>query len=101
MFELVVIDYLQLMSSRGANENRNQEVSALSRGLKLMSRISTCRSCAFAIESRVRNSSGRSQAAIERPARFGIDRAGRRPGRVYLREEVYKKDREDIKGWRI
>src|SRR6202021_1156278 len=35
---LVVIDYLQLMSSRGRSENRNQEVSAISRGLKLMAK---------------------------------------------------------------
>ena len=35
---LVVIDYLQLMSSRGRAENRNQEVSAMSRGLKLMAK---------------------------------------------------------------
>jgi replicative DNA helicase len=35
---LVVIDYLQLMSGRGRYENRNQEVSAISRGLKLMAK---------------------------------------------------------------
>jgi replicative DNA helicase len=35
---LVVIDYLQLMSSRSRHENRNQEVSALSRGLKLLAK---------------------------------------------------------------
>src|SRR5207247_1518757 len=35
---LVVIDYLQLMSSRSRSENRNQEVSAISRGLKLMAK---------------------------------------------------------------
>lgn len=34
--ELVVIDYLQLMESVGRHENRNQEVAAISRGLKLM-----------------------------------------------------------------
>src|SRR5579862_905919 len=34
---LVVIDYLQLMAS-DRRENRNQEVSALSRGLKVMAR---------------------------------------------------------------
>src|SRR5438876_1057906 len=33
-----VIDYLQLMSSRGRSENRNQAVSAISRGLKLMAK---------------------------------------------------------------
>src|SRR3954447_19675489 len=35
---LVVIDYLQLMSSRGRSENRTQEISAMSRGLKLLSK---------------------------------------------------------------
>src|SRR5581483_5363311 len=35
---LVVVDYLQLMSGRGRFENRNQEVSALSRGLKLLAK---------------------------------------------------------------
>jgi replicative DNA helicase len=35
---LVVVDYLQLMSGRGRYENRNQEVSALSRGMKLLAK---------------------------------------------------------------
>src|SRR5579862_4228537 len=35
---LVVVDYLQLMSSRSRYENRNQEVSALSRGFKLLAK---------------------------------------------------------------
>ena len=35
--DLVVIDYLQLMTS-ATRENRNQEVGALSRGLKIMAR---------------------------------------------------------------
>src|SRR5450432_2094311 len=33
---LVIVDYLQLMSGRGRFENRNQEVSAISRGMKLL-----------------------------------------------------------------
>lgn len=39
---LVVVDYLQLMTSKGRVENRNQEVSALSRGLKLLSKELEC-----------------------------------------------------------
>ena len=39
---LVVVDYLQLMSSKGRVENRNQEVSQISRGLKLMSKELDC-----------------------------------------------------------
>ncbi|WDV45861.1 replicative DNA helicase [Clostridiaceae bacterium M8S5] len=36
--DLVVIDYLQLMSGDGRSENRQQEISAISRGLKGMAR---------------------------------------------------------------
>src|SRR5579863_1812982 len=39
---LVVVDYLQLMSSKGRSENRNQEVSQMSRGLKLLSKELDC-----------------------------------------------------------
>jgi replicative DNA helicase len=35
---LVVFDYLQLMSGRGRYENRNQEISTISRGLKLLAK---------------------------------------------------------------
>ena len=35
---LVIIDYLQLMQSDGKNDNRVQEVSEISRGLKLMAK---------------------------------------------------------------
>lgn len=35
---LVVIDYLQLMNLKGRNENRQQEISEISRSLKLMAR---------------------------------------------------------------
>ena len=35
---LVVVDYLQLMSGRGRFENRNQEISAISRGFKLLAK---------------------------------------------------------------
>src|SRR5580704_7437133 len=35
---LVIVDYLQLMTGRGRFENRNQELSSLSRGLKLLAK---------------------------------------------------------------
>src|SRR5882672_364674 len=35
---LVVVDYLQLMSGRGRFENRNQEISTISRGFKMLSK---------------------------------------------------------------
>lgn len=39
---LVLIDYLQLISGRGGGENRQQEVSEISRTLKLMARELNC-----------------------------------------------------------
>jgi replicative DNA helicase len=35
---LVIVDYLQLMTGRGRFENRNQEIGAISRGLKLLAK---------------------------------------------------------------
>ena len=35
---LVIVDYLQLMSTRGRVENRNQEISTISRGMKLLAK---------------------------------------------------------------
>ena len=40
--ELVLIDYLQLMYGSGRPENRNQEVSEISRGLKALARELNC-----------------------------------------------------------
>lgn len=49
---LVCIDYLQLMNAHGRYENRNQEVSAISRSLKLLSKEFNCRVIAAAQLSR-------------------------------------------------
>ncbi len=96
---LVVIDYLQLMSSRGRNENRNQEVSAISRGLKLMSKdldvpFLVLSQLSRASETRVGDhkpqlSDLRDSGSIEQDADLVA---------FIFREEVYKRDREDIKG---
>ena len=40
--DLVVIDYLQLMESTGRQENRQQEISAISRGLKALAKEMEC-----------------------------------------------------------
>ncbi len=96
---LVVIDYLQLMSSRGRSENRNQEVSAISRGLKLMSKDLDV---PFIVLSQL------SRASETRPGDHkpqlsdlrdsgSIEQDADLVGFIY-REEVYKKDREDVKG---
>lgn len=40
--DLVVIDYLQLMSMQGKTDNRQQEISTISRNLKLLAREMDC-----------------------------------------------------------
>jgi replicative DNA helicase len=96
---LVVIDYLQLMSSRGRTENRNQEVSAMSRGLKLMAKDLDV---PFLVLSQL------SRASETRPGDHkpqlsdlrdsgSIEQDADLVGFIY-REEVYKRDREDVKG---
>ena len=96
---LVVIDYLQLMSSRGRSENRNQEVSAISRGLKLMAKelnvpFLVLSQLSRASETRVGDhkpqlSDLRDSGSIEQDADLVA---------FIFREEIYKRDREDIKG---
>ena len=49
---VIIIDYLQLMSSRGRSENRQVEVSDMSRGLKLLARELGCPVIALAQLSR-------------------------------------------------
>ena len=94
-----MIDYLQLMSSRGRSENRNQEVSAISRGLKLMAKdlnvpFLVLSQLSRASETRVGDhkpqlSDLRDSGSIEQDADLVA---------FIFREEVYKRDREDVKG---
>jgi replicative DNA helicase len=96
---LVVIDYLQLMSGRGRSENRNQEVSAMSRALKLMSKdldvpFLVLSQLSRASETRPGDhkpqlSDLRDSGSIEQDADLVM---------FIYREEVYKRDREDLRG---
>ncbi len=96
---LVVVDYLQLMSSRGRSENRNQEVSAMSRGLKLMAKdldvpFLVLSQLSRASETRPGDhkpqlSDLRDSGSIEQDADLVM---------FIYREEIYKRDREDLKG---
>ncbi|MEJ7607646.1 MAG: replicative DNA helicase, partial [Bryobacteraceae bacterium] len=96
---LVVIDYLQLMSSRGRTENRNQEVSAISRGLKLMSKELKV---PFLVLSQL-NRAPETRPGDHRPQLIDLRESGSIEqdadlvGFIY-REEVYNRDREDLKG---
>jgi replicative DNA helicase len=96
---LVIVDYLQLMSGRGRSENRNQEVSALSRGMKLLAKelgvpMLVLSQLSRATETRIGDhrpqlSDLRESGSIEQDA----DLVG-----FIFREEVYKRDREDLRG---
>lgn len=95
---LAVIDYLQLMTSK-ARENRTQEVGALSRGLKLMARELKV---PFLVLSQL------SRAPEQRPGNHRPQLSDlRESGGIeqdadvvtfIFREEVYKPDREDLRG---
>jgi len=97
---LVVIDYLQLMSSPGRNENRNQEISKLSRSMKLLAKeldvpMLVLSQLSRAVETRQEGdhkpqlSDLRDSGAIEQDA----DLVG-----FIFRPEVYKPDRQDLRG---
>jgi replicative DNA helicase len=97
--KLVIVDYLQLMSSPGRQENRNQEVSALSRGMKLMGKelnlpMMVLSQLSRAVETRQGDhrpqlSDLRESGSIEQDA----DLVG-----FIFREEVYHREREDLRG---
>jgi replicative DNA helicase len=96
---LVVIDYLQLMGGRGKYESRVQEVSALSRGLKLMAKdlnvpMLVLSQLSRAPETRIGEhkpqlSDLRESGSIEQDADLVA---------FIYREEIYKPDRADLKG---
>ncbi len=96
---LVVVDYLQLMSGRGRFENRNQEISALSRGMKLLAKelkvpMLVLSQLSRAPETRPGDhrpqlSDLRESGSIEQDADLVL---------FIFREEVYKRDREDLRG---
>lgn len=95
---LVVVDYLQLMGGN-RNENRNQEVSYLSQGLKNMAKELKCPFLVLSQLSRAPEtrtgdhrpilSDLRESGAIEQDADLVM---------FLFREEVYKRDREDLRG---
>jgi replicative DNA helicase len=96
---LVVIDYLQLMQERGRFENRVQEISSLSRGLKLMSKdlrvpFLVLSQLSRAPETRTGDhrpmlSDLRESGSIEQDADIVA---------FIFREEVYRPDKESLKG---
>jgi len=96
---LVIVDYLQLMQGRGRFENRVQEISSMSRGFKLMSKelrvpFLVLSQLSRAPETRPGDhrpmlSDLRESGSIEQDA----DMVG-----FIFREEVYRPDKESLKG---
>jgi replicative DNA helicase len=96
---LAIVDYLQLMGGGGRSENRTQEVSAQSRGFKLMAKalgipIMVLSQLSRAPETRAGDhrpqlSDLRESGAIEQDADL--------VGFVY-RPEMYDRDREELRG---
>ncbi len=98
--DLVIIDYLQLMSGGGRRyENRNQEVSALSRGLKLLAKELDVPMLVLSQLSRApetRQGDHRPQLSDLRES-GSIEQDADLVGFIF-REEIYKPDRDDLKG---
>ncbi len=97
--DLVIIDYLQLMSGRGRFENRVQEVSSLSRGMKLLSKEINVPILALSQLSRApetRQGDHRPQLSDLRES--GSIEQDADVVAFLFREEVYKPDRADLKG---
>ncbi len=97
--KLVIVDYLQLMSGRGRFENRNQEVSALSRGMKLLAKELNVPMLVLSQLSRaVENRQGDHRPQLSDLRESGsIEQDADLVGFIF-REEVYHREREDLRG---
>jgi len=96
--DLVVVDYLQLMSGSGKNESRQQEISDISRGLKALARELNCPVLALSQLSRAPElrtdhrpimSDLRESGAIEQDADVVM---------MLYRDEYYTKEESEKKG---
>jgi len=97
--KLVIVDYLQLMTARGRSENRNQEVSALSRGMKLLAKELKLPMMVLSQLSRApetRQGDHRPQLSDLRES-GSIEQDADVVGFIF-REEVYRKEDEEVRG---
>src|SRR5579864_6667292 len=97
--KLVIVDYLQLMTGRGRFENRNQEVSALSRGLKMLAKEMNVPMLVLSqLRRAVENRQGDHRPQLSDLRESGsIEQDADLVGFIF-REEVYRREREDLRG---
>ena len=96
---LVIVDYLQLMSGRGRFENRNAEVSAISRGMKLLAKEMNVPMLVLSQLSRApetRQGDHRPQLSDLRES-GSIEQDADLVGFIF-RPEVYRRDDESLNG---
>jgi replicative DNA helicase len=96
---LVIIDYLQLLQACGRFENRVQEIGALSRGLKLMAKELRVPFLVLSQLSRAPDT----RPGDHRPILSDLRESGSIEADADLvaflfREEIYRPDRESVKG---
>ena len=82
--DLIIVDYLQLMGTDGRVENRNQEISQMSRALKNLARELNVPVLVASQLSRAVEQRADKRPHVERSQRLGRDRAGRGCDHVYL-----------------
>ncbi len=96
---LVVVDYLQLMARPGKNDNANQDLSRLSRGLKLMAKEVGAHFLVLSQLSRATET----RAGDKRPIISDLRDSGSIEADadiigLLFRPEMHKRDREDLRG---
>ena len=90
---LIVVDYLQLMSGGSrATDNRSQELSEISRGLKSLAKELSVPVIALSQLNRMRRQPLGPSSCDVGLARIGRNRTGRRRDHVIYRDVVYNKD---------
>ena len=97
--DLVIVDYLQLMAGARNFENRNQEITSISRGMKLMSNEIKAPVIALSQLSRapeLRKGNNRPQLSDLRES--GAIEQDADTVHFLFRPEMYARDREDLRG---
>jgi replicative DNA helicase len=96
---LVIVDYLQLMTAGARFENRNQEVSALSRGMKMLAKELNCPVMVLSQLSRaVENRQGDHRPQLSDLRESGSIEQDADVVAFVFREECYQPKNENLRG---